>query len=131
MADAVEESPDRDHLYQVMVRYHDWLKKLSPVSRAELLELPGEQRVAKIVETRADQKRRLEQEAIEGEPLTASDFEHLLKWVEDYAWRIGPCWKKIFRRIAANCSRKCRRAGIVAPCCGRWQSAGATTKPPG
>lgn len=87
LADALEADPQADHLRQVLVRYHDWLKKLSPGQRAELLELPAEQRVAKIKELRAEQTRKIQQESAAGEPLSAADFHQITRWLEDYAWK--------------------------------------------
>ncbi len=87
VADELESDPQAEHLHHILVRYHDWLKKLSPGQRAELLELPADQRLAKIKEIRADQSRRIHQESAAGEPVTLADFNHIIKWIEGYAWK--------------------------------------------
>lgn len=87
LADALETDPHGEHLRQVLVRYHEWLKKLSPGQRAELLDLPTEQRVTKIKDLRAEQARKIQQESAGGEPLTSTDLNQIFKWLEEYAWK--------------------------------------------
>jgi hypothetical protein len=47
---SIENAPDSELLQAVMVRYHDWLNGLRPGQRADLLDLPPDQRVARIRE---------------------------------------------------------------------------------
>jgi len=47
---AVESTPDSELLQAVMVRYHDWLNGLRPGQRADLLDLPPDQRIVRIRE---------------------------------------------------------------------------------
>ncbi len=42
----LQQSPDRDRLYQVLIRHYDWLGTLGALERAELLELPDRPRLA-------------------------------------------------------------------------------------
>jgi hypothetical protein len=47
---AIEEAPDRELLESVMDRYHSWLSGLRPGQRADLLDLPPEERLERIRE---------------------------------------------------------------------------------
>jgi hypothetical protein len=87
LADELEADPQAEHLRHLLVRYHEWLKKLSPGQRAELLELPTDKRLVKIKEIRAEQSRHIHQESAGGEPVTLADFGHIIKWIESYAWK--------------------------------------------
>jgi hypothetical protein len=48
---AIQEAPDAEMLEAVLVRYHAWLNGLRPGQRADLKDLPPEQRITRIRET--------------------------------------------------------------------------------
>lgn len=134
LADALETDPQGEHLRQVLVRYHEWLKKLSPGQRAELLELPMEQRVAKIKDLRAEQTRKIQQESAGGEPLTASDLSHIFRWLEDYAWKhreilLRDAPPEARRHIEQVTEGKRHRAALWL-LTQRWRLGRASTLPP-
>ena len=54
----LHERPNAEELRKVMRRYYDWLTTLSPSVQAELLELPREQRVARIQQMLAEQAKK-------------------------------------------------------------------------
>ncbi len=103
----LEEDPRGAELRLVMQRYYDWLKTLPPYQRAQLRELPPEQRVKRIQALLDDQSRkagrgeawgelaRRESRAgdLPGMPKRASkrldpaDMEGLFAWMDDYAKR--------------------------------------------
>lgn len=53
----LENHPNGDHLRRVMLKYDEWLRSLSPVLRAEILDLPTDQRIQKIKEIREKEAR--------------------------------------------------------------------------
>jgi hypothetical protein len=126
LADEVDRDPQRDRLRHVMNRYYQWLKKLGPVQRAELLELSPEARLAKIKQLRSEQQQRLAAESAGGEPLSVADLEHILKWIENQAWKnraallteVKPDRRAQFDQLDAS---KQRRA-IMALVAQRWRN---------
>jgi len=98
----LDEDEQGAELRRVMQRYSDWLKTLPPYQRAQLLELPPEQRVKKVQEVLADQARRASRGAAWGEltrragerpgaagksfnRLDPVDVEGLFAWMDAYA----------------------------------------------
>jgi len=77
----IEEAPDGQDFREVMRRYYEWLKELPLYRRAEVLELPADQRVALIkkMQEEADQ-----QALRQPDP---RDAEGLLSWMKEYAAR--------------------------------------------
>ncbi len=63
----LEKDPQGPELRRVMQRYYDWLKTLPPYQRAQLLELPPEQRAKKVQDMQAEQARRASRTAAWGE----------------------------------------------------------------
>jgi hypothetical protein len=83
---AIEADPKSARLRQVLVGYHDWLKTLSFSERAELAELPPDERVERIKESlRRQEIRRQHEQRVE--LLTPRDMRSILNWIEDIAWR--------------------------------------------
>jgi hypothetical protein len=78
--DAVQRSANGPQLRQVMLRYHDWLKTLPSYTRAELAELPPDDRIKSV-------KERLETERTSeaGKRLERKDVDALQKWTNAYA----------------------------------------------
>ncbi len=81
---ALEIAPDAEQLRYVMLRYHEWLRNLSLPQRSELLDLPPNERLAKIKAIRAEQYASIHAETAAGEPLSAADLAHVLKWYTGY-----------------------------------------------
>ncbi len=54
----LEADPRRVELHEVLVRYQEWLKQLSPGERAELMSLAPEQRIRRIKRLQTQQRRR-------------------------------------------------------------------------
>jgi hypothetical protein len=103
----LDEDPRGPELRLVMQRYYDWLKTLPPYQRAQLRELPPEQRVKRIQALLDDQSRK----AVRGESwgelarresragdspgapkrparrLDPADMEGLFAWMDDYTKR--------------------------------------------
>jgi hypothetical protein len=101
----LEDDPQGPELRRVMQRYYDWLKTLPTYQRAQLLELPAEERVKRIQELQAEQSRRTGKGAAWGElarrewrggdlpgmpkrppkRLDPADMEGLFTWMDAYA----------------------------------------------
>ncbi len=83
---AIEEDPKAEQLRQVLAGYHEWLKTLSTGERAELAEMPLDDRIAKI---KSERKR---EEAVrlyvqQNELLTGHDKREIVEWLEDIVWK--------------------------------------------
>lgn len=67
-------------LRETMTRYYEWLRGLTPGQRAELMELPADQRLERIRQIKAEQDRR---------PrglLPTEDRKRLFDWLQEFAW---------------------------------------------
>ncbi len=61
----IEAQPDAEDLHDVARRYYDWLRQLPPHQRAELLDLPADERLQRVVEMqRAEAERRARHEGL-------------------------------------------------------------------
>jgi hypothetical protein len=58
LSQELEQDPQGPELRRVMQRYYDWLKALPPYQRAELQELPPEERIKRVRAILADQSRK-------------------------------------------------------------------------
>jgi hypothetical protein len=76
--------PDRDELWQTLVRYHEWLTGLSPGERADLAELPPDKRLERVKQMLDDQETRLAVRLGAGR-LMPGDARAILEWMEDVA----------------------------------------------
>src|SRR5262249_4315893 len=74
----LESSAGKDALQKVMQNYHEWLKGLSAAQRAELASLAPEERLEKIDDIRAAQRRR------EGMRVSPQDMEKIEAWVQKH-----------------------------------------------
>jgi hypothetical protein len=101
----LEDDPQGPELRRVMQRYYDWLKTLPTYQRAQLLELPAEERVKRIQVLQAEQARKTGKGAAWGElarrewrnsdlpgtpkrppkRLDPADMEGLFTWMDAYA----------------------------------------------
>lgn len=73
-------------LFDVMTRYQQWLKALPSSERAELLELPATERIARIREIKERQERERFHQQV-ASVLTADDANVVLRWIEGYVRR--------------------------------------------
>ena len=82
---SLDGSPNSERLQQVLVRYHEWLKTLTPSQRAKLAELPPSERVTEI--KRIQQYQNAARERIHrADLLSWGDMRQVLRWTEDFVW---------------------------------------------
>jgi hypothetical protein len=69
--------PNSARLHQVLARYHEWLKTITPSQRATLADLAPEERVAEIksIQRRQEDAQRLQ-------PLTREDRGQIRRWID-------------------------------------------------
>ena len=83
---AIDADPRAEELHQVLDRYHEWLKTLTPAERADLAEMSPKERVDQIKRLQQRQHMAREREHQE-ELLSRSDRRAIVKWAEDVAWK--------------------------------------------
>lgn len=86
LADDLESDPAEAHLKQILARYHEWLKTLSPGQRAELLELPIAERVERIKQIKEQQARHRPRKPANVEGLSPDDLPKIAHWFDDSIW---------------------------------------------
>ena len=69
--------PNSERLLDLLGRYHEWLKTITPSQRARLAELPAKERVHEIERITRGQR-----DAQRLEPLTWQDMHEIRQWVE-------------------------------------------------
>jgi hypothetical protein len=82
---ALDADKDAERLEQVLVRYHEWLKTLTPSQRAKLAELPPAERVAEIKRIQKQQNEARER-MHRADLLSWVDMKEVLNWTEDFVW---------------------------------------------
>jgi hypothetical protein len=75
---AISSHPNAERLHQVLERYHEWLKTITPSQRAELAELPPDKRVQEI-----ERIRRRQRDDQNLELLSRQDMREIMRWIED------------------------------------------------
>jgi hypothetical protein len=79
----LESDPQGDKLRRLLLRYHEWLKTLTPGERADLLALQPTERVARIKTLKREQEARAA--SIAGGPeLLPRDVQALSRWIEQF-----------------------------------------------
>ena len=109
----LERTPGADRLRQVMARYDEWLKTLSPGQRADLLELPPADRIARIKEIQQQQESRRVRE-ITAQQIEPEDVRVLFTWVYEFVGRheaevlaqIPPPFRQRVEQIDDSISKK-------------------------
>lgn len=86
LQEALDADKNAEKLHQVLVRYHEWLKTLTPTQRAELADLPPKERVQAIGRIQRQQHAAREQ-AHRAELLSSQDVRAIVGWAEDVAWK--------------------------------------------
>jgi hypothetical protein len=86
LADDLESDPAEARLKQLLARYHEWLKTLSPGQRAELLELPIAERVERIKQIKEQQARHRPRKPANLEDLSPNDLPKIAHWFDDSIW---------------------------------------------
>jgi hypothetical protein len=79
----LESDPQGDRLRRVLLRYHEWLKTLTPGDRADLLALAPAERVARIKSLKRDQEAQAASLA-GGAQLLPKDVQALSRWMEQF-----------------------------------------------
>jgi hypothetical protein len=70
--------PNSQRLLEILERYHEWLKTITPAQRAKLADLSAKQRVREI-----EHILRAQRDAQRLEPLTPQDMHEIRRWVDD------------------------------------------------
>ncbi len=81
----VDKEPDARQLHEILIRYHEWLKTLTPNQRADLADLPPEERVRKVKQLKHTQET-MRQQALRAELLTSDDLREILDWTKQILW---------------------------------------------
>jgi len=91
--ETIEAHPHSEELWDVMQRYCEWVKTLTPYERAELRELPPAERIEKIKQLREEQARRRKAGwgGMRGpfwgdrlRKLTPQERERLMGWIDQH-----------------------------------------------
>jgi len=126
--------PEGQKLRQVLVRYHEWLKTLSAGQRAELVELPWLERVARIKHFKAHQAEQRSSGSIDADPLSPADLRHVLHWLEDYALQNKDLLTKDLpaqrRKHLEELDRPKQRRSLLWLAWQHWQSGAPGDLPP-
>ncbi len=77
--------PSRAQLEQTLASYNDWLRTLSPGTRAELVSLASQPRIERIKQLRQEQEKA--KRPTVGGSLTEADMQRIAAWMEDFIWR--------------------------------------------
>jgi hypothetical protein len=75
--------PDADQLHGVLIRYSNWLKALQPNQRSAILDLPPDQRIARIKELVQIQEGQRFRDFVEYN-LPPEDQEAIYKWLDNF-----------------------------------------------
>lgn len=81
--DDLERDPHGAELRRIMTRYHEWLDTLPLAVRAELVELPIQEQIARVEQLKAQQSQERARELAEAP--TEQDLKTVLAWVQDMA----------------------------------------------
>jgi hypothetical protein len=84
---ALDADANAEKLQQVLLRYHEWLKTLTPSQRSELALLQPKERVQQIKRIQRQQQAAREQ-ARRVELLSNQDMRTVVRWTEDLAWEL-------------------------------------------
>ncbi len=82
---ALDADKDGERLQQVLARYHEWLKTLTPSQRAKLAELPPAERVTEIKRIQ-QQQRSIRERMHRADLLSWNDMRDVIDWTEDFVW---------------------------------------------
>jgi hypothetical protein len=87
---AIDRHPRSAQLSETLEKYHEWLKTLRPEERAELLELNGTERMARVeqlMQKHRDEIERRRPRGPVGDPaLTRDDQRIIANWVDELVW---------------------------------------------
>ncbi|MEX0978403.1 MAG: hypothetical protein WDZ48_06110 [Pirellulales bacterium] len=75
---AISADPNSERLHQVLERYHEWLKTITPSQRATLAELPAEKRVEEI-----ERIRRRQRDDQNLDLLSRQDMREIMRWIDE------------------------------------------------
>lgn len=77
---AIASDPAAARLQGVLDRYHEWQKTITSAQRAELLQMPAEERIQRIGELLQEQAKQRVRE-LAGRPLPEQDLEAIYHWL--------------------------------------------------
>jgi hypothetical protein len=83
--DELDRDPHEDELRRVMGRYHEWLDTLALSGRAELSDLPTDERIAKIKQIKQQQTAQRAQELQEAP--SPQDLQLIVGRLEEFGWQ--------------------------------------------
>ncbi len=151
----LQQDPNAPRLREVMRRYYDWLKTLTPYQRIELSQLSPEKRIERIKKLMQEQssrpprlqetrrveaiKRAVQQQAKKlGEQLESQDIVGLFEWIAEVSERessrflenLPDSRSKALRQQLENVRDPQRRRLIFAWLWMQWQSANPGKLPP-
>jgi len=86
LQESIDADPRSKELHEVLDRYHEWLKTLTPAERADLADLPPKERVEKVQRIQQRQQAARER-AHQAELLTRTDVREIIRWAEALAWK--------------------------------------------
>ncbi|MCU0962451.1 MAG: hypothetical protein MUF48_20325 [Pirellulaceae bacterium] len=76
--------PDREQLEQVLERYYNWLRSLTPPERAEVLSLPADQRIERIRALMRTQDARRFRMMVGGFMMSPQDLTTIHEWFDQF-----------------------------------------------
>jgi hypothetical protein len=79
----LQENSDRERLQKILTRYDEWLMSLKPGQKAQLLELPADQRIARIKEIQQEQDTQRFRMLVRGH-LKEDDLQAIRKWLDEF-----------------------------------------------
>lgn len=80
---SITTSAHGEQLHRTLDRYHEWLKSLTTKQRADLLELPAEERIDRIKELMQEQERARLRD-LGGKQLPEGDIDAIFGWLDEY-----------------------------------------------
>jgi hypothetical protein len=80
---AITSSQHSQQLHTTLDRYHEWLKSLTTKQRADLLELPADQRIGRIKELMQEQERSRLRD-LGGKQLPELDIDAIFNWLDQF-----------------------------------------------
>lgn len=97
--------PESERLREILVRYNEWLRTLSPAKRAEIQDLPMEDRIAKIKEFKEEEARKAL--GFFGETqLPSQDIPWLYDWIDGF---VAENEERLLASLPSRAARDVRR----------------------
>jgi hypothetical protein len=81
--ESLSAQPDAELLQGVLVRYSNWLKGLNPAQRSEILDMPAEERLARIKQIVQVQEQQRFRDFVDYN-LPSEDQQHIYRWLDKF-----------------------------------------------